>query len=626
MKSPTILVGICSHAQGHERRKSIRETWLRHPYDNERIKCVFFIGGDRIPDDSRDDIVALGSDDSYEHLPAKCADFYRWALEHNDFDWIFKCDDDTYLAVDRLLSIPDERYDLIGDPSTTSPARMAPSGGAGYLLSRKLAGMMLEQPITPTGCEDLIFGRLALDLGARCKADERLCLHIGKSPRPGNDMVSCHWCSAEEMYLLDRIYRTEPEAVLAARHDCWQSDLMLYGDGLLVKSADNDFARLENHGGGLFSVGWHKWEKELVRQVSPQVFQGDHLTVTFPEGTLLPEKAATPGVPAYKPKVAVILSCYKKLEHMERQVLSMLNQDYPDRHVFVAVKGISAFLYRTAVAPLFARHVAEGKLTIALYPNKNQLSNMIDPVRGHDLTPYDLFVKVDDDDFYAPTYVSDCAAFYQTIPLGWSSYYNDANLQLHSCGGHPHARQDSCDTMFGFSFAFSRDAMQEIMACEASPERIIPYSARWDKAPGHLNYGAGEDRVCHMIIKQMGSCNRASWVRENSIPYHIMVNKTGWSMTRGDGLIQDDFRCANTAIGNDPALWEHILDVVHPFWEAPLRIFNNKGRRLDNEDTFTVHNFEDGTLQLHWDHYGEETFDMQEDGRYLLRQPSPERS
>ena len=39
--------------------------------------------------------------------------FYQYALEHYDFDWLFKCDDDTWLALDRLESLCDGRYDLV---------------------------------------------------------------------------------------------------------------------------------------------------------------------------------------------------------------------------------------------------------------------------------------------------------------------------------------------------------------------------------------------------------------------------------------------------------------------------------------------------------------------------------
>ena len=52
---------------------------------------------------------------SYTHL-----DVYKrqqYALEHYDFDWLFKCDDDTWLALDRLESLCDGRYDLVGDMS-----------------------------------------------------------------------------------------------------------------------------------------------------------------------------------------------------------------------------------------------------------------------------------------------------------------------------------------------------------------------------------------------------------------------------------------------------------------------------------------------------------------------------
>ena len=85
--------------------------------------------------------MALWVEDDYRHLPAKGLAFYQYALEHYDFDWLFKCDDDTYLALDRLESLCDGRYDLVGDMSLAD--RGFPSGGAGYLMSRALVEGMV---------------------------------------------------------------------------------------------------------------------------------------------------------------------------------------------------------------------------------------------------------------------------------------------------------------------------------------------------------------------------------------------------------------------------------------------------------------------------------------------------
>ena len=67
--------------------------------------------------------MALWVEDDYRHLPAKGLAFYQYALEHYDFDWLFKCDDDTWLALDRLESLCDGRYDQVS-AHWCSPGRM----------------------------------------------------------------------------------------------------------------------------------------------------------------------------------------------------------------------------------------------------------------------------------------------------------------------------------------------------------------------------------------------------------------------------------------------------------------------------------------------------------------------
>ena len=91
-KKVNILVGICSCTGAANRRKACRETWLSHP--QEGVECRFFLGR-RTPLPNEPDVVALWVEDDYRHLPAKGLAFYQYALEHYDFDWLFKCDDDT---------------------------------------------------------------------------------------------------------------------------------------------------------------------------------------------------------------------------------------------------------------------------------------------------------------------------------------------------------------------------------------------------------------------------------------------------------------------------------------------------------------------------------------------------
>jgi hypothetical protein len=98
VRLPQVLVGICSCRKNSNHRKAVRETWF--PVDVPGISARFFVGSGECPEEP--DTVGLDVPDDYEHLPIKVLQFFRYALAHFEFDWLFKCDDDTYLAADRL--------------------------------------------------------------------------------------------------------------------------------------------------------------------------------------------------------------------------------------------------------------------------------------------------------------------------------------------------------------------------------------------------------------------------------------------------------------------------------------------------------------------------------------------
>ena len=261
-KKVNILVGICSCTGAANRRKACRETWLSHP--QEGVVCRFFLGR-RTPLPNEPDVVALWVEDDYRHLPAKGLAFYQYALEHYDFDWLFKCDDDTWLALDRLESLCDGRYDLVGDMSLAD--RGFPSGGAGYLMSRALVeGIVAHGGRVPAvGAEDVIFGRLARELGARVHATPRLFLSHAPAPHRLNDQVSAHWCSPGRMHGIEALFHDEPVAVYDAVHPHWRDELLFFARGRFMRGAGGCTGRyvLQN---GLLTLFWDDWAPEALEK------------------------------------------------------------------------------------------------------------------------------------------------------------------------------------------------------------------------------------------------------------------------------------------------------------------------------------------------------------------------
>lgn len=278
----SILVGICSCLKAGERRKTCRETWLQHPQPG--IECRFFIGGgEPLPEEP--DVVALDVDDSYAYLPAKGLAFYKWALDNYDFDWLFKCDDDTYVMLERLASLCDPQYDLIGDMSVAR--RGAPSGGAGYFMSRRLVEYFVAhaEEIRKTGCEDLVFGYLARDTGAKMLATERLQMGNYPIPQSDNDIVSCHWCSMVRLRDIENLLQGRCVSTCRAEHPFWQDGINFFPNGRFMRqhsACSGEFLVEED---GSLTLKWDSWPEERLASLKDGGYANDkgfHLSVAEP--------------------------------------------------------------------------------------------------------------------------------------------------------------------------------------------------------------------------------------------------------------------------------------------------------------------------------------------------------
>lgn len=254
---PRILVGICSSQAHTGRREAARETWLSHPRSSG-VECRFFLGGTNVPE--QPDTVVLPVDDSYEGLPGKVLAFFAHALETSDFDWLFKCDDDTYVDLHRLRELAVPGHDLVGNEFLTE--RGTPSGGAGYLLSRRMVERLVQDRTIPlTGEEDVLIGKAAARHGAKVYATSRLCWHSGRFPGEGNDTVTSHWCSPERLHQIERLRELRRREVFADR-ETWQDRLFLDADGRFSRATTPCGGSWSEIDQGVIRLEWDSWEPE----------------------------------------------------------------------------------------------------------------------------------------------------------------------------------------------------------------------------------------------------------------------------------------------------------------------------------------------------------------------------
>lgn len=317
-------------------------------------------------------------------------------------------------------------------------------------------------------------------------------------------------------------------------------------------------------------------------------------------------------------KIAVCLSSYKRLTDLQRQIWCMMDQSYSDIHVFAAIKGMPESTYKRLIEPLFSHFVREGRLTMRLFPNKNQLSNFVDTIRDIDISDYDLFAKVDDDDVYGRDYFKIINDVHQMLPDDFSSYYCGKGEFIHQKNGIS-ILHDGEYSSFGPTLVCSRSALQKIIDCERNPNRIGEISS-WAK---HSGYGYTEDNLMHILMEETGAINREPYVRHELRDLHISIQCSNSSVTRG-GFIDDHFFSQNHYIAHGSEHEECFLELKHNEWNDIIRIVGNKAKRTDNGDQATIISRSDSSIILEWERWGIEKFIKKEDAAFHHNPYQPE--
>jgi hypothetical protein len=123
---PIILITSCWRDAERRCNDASRETWLAKWGD--LIPHKFVLGRGRNP---KDDELVFDVDDSYESVPYKLKEAYRWVIQNN-YDFVFQCDVDTFVCIPRLLESDFKDYNYVGHCYNYYA-----QGGAGFWLSSK---------------------------------------------------------------------------------------------------------------------------------------------------------------------------------------------------------------------------------------------------------------------------------------------------------------------------------------------------------------------------------------------------------------------------------------------------------------------------------------------------------
>ena len=220
-------------------------------------------------------------------------------------------------------------------------------------------------------------------------------------------------------------------------------------------------------------------------------------------------------------RILLCLSSFKRPIFLSGQIDRLLNQTYNKNKydISVSIKGSpndSAF--RNTFLREFEHFEKTGRVRIRFDKNKSQYANLLDTMRDIDLDKYDIFCKIDDDDWYSRDYVAE-------VNRAFNTFTEDA-FELSSSAYHEGfiLTEDIDQTylnknytgLTGPTLCFSREIIKIAFEIEQNPSLIKKYIPEEGEGSFHRH----EDRFLDHMARRNGSHI------ERSSPYPTVVY--GW--------------------------------------------------------------------------------------------------
>lgn len=197
MERVKLLIGVLSCHMYAARREACLETWA-NVSQRDDVDLVFILGSGQSSQPVREGcLLHCPCPDDYDSLSLKTRWFCLWAIANHTFDFLFKCDDDTYVQIDRLL-LCDTPGDYVGGAIPGHIYGHA-SGGAGYRLTRNAAIHVAAFLTSKASYEDWLVWNVMTGAGITLRSDGRFNYNCDRWPAQDNDQITCHWCSEQKM-------------------------------------------------------------------------------------------------------------------------------------------------------------------------------------------------------------------------------------------------------------------------------------------------------------------------------------------------------------------------------------------------------------------------------------------
>lgn len=187
-----------------------------------------------------------------------------------------------------------------------------------------------------------------------------------------------------------------------------------------------------------------------------------------------------PSQPQQEYKILLCLSSFKRPIFLSGQIARLLNQTYNKNKydISVSIKGSphdSAF--RNTFLREFDRFEKTGHVRIRFDKNKGQYANLLDTMRDIDLDKYDIYCKIDDDDWYSNDYVAEVNRAFNTFTQDEfelsSSAYHEGFILTENI--KQTILNKNYSGLTGPTLCFSREIIKIAFEIEQNPSLIKKY-------------------------------------------------------------------------------------------------------------------------------------------------------
>lgn len=200
------LMIACTSARPAEfklRREAVIHTWAQEALADPDIDFYFVLGDSGRKIAHRDGwYLNAPCGDGYWDLSEKTRELCRYAVSQPHWDWLFKCDDDCYVNVPRLVEMARSNTSHVVGMNDAGHYH----GGAGYLLSRTAAMIIATDLDRRLGkesdwkkLEDQDGHKVLRARGIKFTHDDRLHAWDNKPVLPGNDQITFHYVKPANM-------------------------------------------------------------------------------------------------------------------------------------------------------------------------------------------------------------------------------------------------------------------------------------------------------------------------------------------------------------------------------------------------------------------------------------------